>query len=316
VTASAEGDAAAQPLAATRHEGVPKPHQIVATDARHVITDDGKHGGNRKLGQLELHTGDLRFRGRLPGLGGWASWHVAHKLDEGIRIPFADITSYEVIDDNDQLVVTTTDARYAFEVEDARGWFGVLQGTGVPQLGVEMIFPDDDGLSYGTRAADRALGLVEQAFLFLLLVIIVVTASTAALSDKIADHHIGRWWFTVVRGGTFTIALIGAVFATHQQRHLAMDLVSRRLSPRGRLVLGVVLKLFTIAIALLLFRSGLHQRETIGSSGDQIVSDQTIVTALPLAAVLIIVHTILHLVIDIDYLARGKTPPERARSGH
>jgi len=119
-----------------------------------------------------------------------------------------------------------------------------------------------------------------------------------------------------VRGGTFTIALIGAVFATHQQRHLAMDLVSRRLTPRGRLVLGVVLKLFTIGISLLLFRSGLHQRETIGSSGDEFVSDQTIVTALPLAAVLIIVHSVLHLVIDVDYLARGKTPPERARSGH
>ena len=37
---------------------------------------------------------------------------------------------------------------------------------------------------------------------------------------------------------------------------------------------------------------------------------------LPLGAGLIIFHTALHLVIDADYLARGKLPPERARSAH
>lgn len=309
VTESTEGDAA-QPLAASRHEGAPKPSQIVATTARQL------DGDRRRLGQLELHSKDLRFGARKPGFGGWLGWMVGHKLDAPTVMPFDEITGYGVSEDGKAFEVTTRDATHAFEVEDPRGWFGVLQGTGVPQLGVELIFPDDDAVASGTRSVDRALGLVEQAFLFLLLVIIVCVASTAALSDKLAGHHIGRWWFTVVRGGTFTIALIGAVFATHQQRHLAMDLVSRRLSPRGRLMLGVVLKLFTIAISLLLFRSGLHQRETIGSSGDEFVSDQTIVTALPLAAVLIIVHSVLHLVIDVDYLARGKTPPERARSGH
>ncbi len=308
MTAPVEGDAA--PLAATRHKGAPEPHQIVATTARHV------EGDHKKLGQLELHTKDLRFGKRGAGFGGWAAWHISHKLEPGVRIPLHEITEYGVAEDGGTFEVVTKDATHVFDVEDARGWFGVLQGTGVPQLGVELIFPDDDAVASGTRAADRALGLVEQAFLFLLLCAIVVVASTAALSDKLAHHHLGRWWFTVVRGGTFTIALIGAVFATHQQRHLAMDLVSRRLTARGRLILGVVLKLFTIGVALLFFRSGLHQRETIGGSGDEFVSDQTIVTMMPLAAVMIIVHSVLHLVIDIDYLARGKTPPERARSGH
>ncbi len=310
MTAPAEGDAADPALAATRHEGAPTPHQVVATAARRIEGDKRTHG------QLELHSKTLWFGKRRPGFGGWLAWHVGHKLDPQIEIPLGDITEYDVIDDDKIFEVKTKENTYAFDVEDARGWFGVLQGTGVPQLGVELIFPDDDAVASGTRSADRALGLVEQAFLFLLLCTIVVVASTAALSDKLAHHHLGRWWFTVVRGGTFTIALIGAVFATHQQRHLAMDLVSRRLTPRGRLVLGVLLKVFTIGIALLLFRSGLHQRETIGSSGDEFVSDQTIVTMMPLAAVLIIVHSVLHLVIDLDYLARGKTPPERARSGH
>lgn len=171
-------------------------------------------------------------------------------------------------------------------------------------------------MSRNIRQVDHYLGLIEQGLLFALLAAVVLTAATAALSDKVAHHQLGRWWFTVVRGGTFSIAMFGAVFATHQQRHLAMDLVSRRLTPRGRLVLGMVLKLFTILIAYLLFKSGLHQRDTVGSVGDSIISDKTVVTALPIGAALIIFHSLLHIGIDVEYLMRGKLPPERARSGH
>lgn len=177
-------------------------------------------------------------------------------------------------------------------------------------------FPDDGPVSANTRRIDHYLGLIEQGLLFALLAAVVLTAATAALSDKLLHHPLGRWWFTVVRGGTFSIAMFGAAFATHQQRHLAMDLISRRISPRGRLVLGMVLKLFTIFIAVLLFRSGMHQRDTVGGVGEEIISDKTVVTALPIGAALIILHSLLHLVIDIDYLVRGKLPPERARSGH
>ena len=180
-----------------------------------------------------------------------------------------------------------------------------------------MHFPDDGPLSSWLRRADRALGNAEQGVLFVLLGAVVLTAAAAALSDRVIGHHMGRWWFDIVRGGTFSVAMIGAVFATHQQRHLSMDLVSRRLPARGRLILRVVLALFTVAIAALLVRSGMHQLGTVGEeSGEHIVSTHTIVTFMPIGAILIIVHTALHMVIDIDYLARGKLPPERARSGH
>ena len=46
------------------------------------------------------------------------------------------------------------------------------------------------------------------------------------------------------------------------------------------------------------------------------VDDADIVTTMPLAAAMIILHCALHLVIDAEYLVRGKLPPERARSGH
>jgi TRAP-type C4-dicarboxylate transport system permease small subunit len=178
-------------------------------------------------------------------------------------------------------------------------------------------FPDDSALAGRLRAADRALGTAEQVVLFVLLGAVVLTAAAAALSDRVLGVPLGRWWFDVVRGGTFSVAMLGAVFATHQRRHLAMDLVSRRLAPRGRLALRIVLALFTAFIALLLWRSGTHQLATVGEeSADHLVSTRSIVWFLPTGAVLIAVHTLLHMVIDIDYLARGKTPPERMRSGH
>jgi TRAP-type C4-dicarboxylate transport system permease small subunit len=177
-------------------------------------------------------------------------------------------------------------------------------------------FPDDGAVSHFVRRVDNRVGMIEQGLLFVLLAAVVLTAAGAALSDKLFHHHLGRWWFTVVRGGTFTIAMFAAAFATHQQRHQAMDLVSRRISPRARLILGTLLKVFTIVIAAVLFRSGMHQRDHVGGTVEEFVSDKTIVSMLPIGAALIILHSILHIVIDIEYLVRGKLPPERARSGH
>lgn len=189
--------------------------------------------------------------------------------------------------------------------------------AGIAEADHPPLFPDDGPLSAWLRGVDRALGTAEQGVLFALLAAVVLTAAAAALSDRVLHVPLGRWWFDIVRGGTFSVAMIGAVFATHQQRHLAMDLVSRRLPTRGRLMLRVVLALFTVVVVVLLLRSGLHQLDTVGEeSGDHLISTHTIVTFMPAGASLIILHTLLHMVIDIDYLVRGKTPPERIRSGH
>jgi TRAP-type C4-dicarboxylate transport system permease small subunit len=190
-------------------------------------------------------------------------------------------------------------------------------GLPIAQLTDASHFPDDGPLSGLLRRADRALGNAEQGVLFVLLGAVVVTAAAAALSDRVLGHHLGRWWFDIVRGGTFSVAMIGAVFATHQQRHLSMDLVSRRLPARGRLMLRVVLALFTMLVAALLVRSGLHQLDAVGDEGgEHLISTHSIVMFLPIGAVLIIVHSLVHIAIDIDYLVRGKLPPARARSGH
>jgi len=184
-----------------------------------------------------------------------------------------------------------------------------------------MAFPDDGPVSRTLRSIDDILGRIEQGIVFGLLALVVCVAAVAALHDRVTSAHIGRWWHYIVRGGTFATAMFAAVFATQQQRHLAMDLVSRRLRPRGRLVLGVALQVLTIGIVLLLFQSGLHQRSVAGGNdsldvlGLHII-DADIVATISIGAALIALHAMLHIAIDVDYLVRGKLPPERARSGH
>ncbi|HEY1813068.1 MAG TPA: TRAP transporter small permease subunit [Kofleriaceae bacterium] len=184
-----------------------------------------------------------------------------------------------------------------------------------------LTFPDDDPACMWMRRIDHWLGVAEQGLVFGLLALVVSVASLAAIHDKLVTEHLGRWWHYIVRGGTFAVAMFAAVFATQQDRHLAMDLVSRRLTPRGRLILGLLLKALTIAIGYMLYKSGRAQIAVAGGTesldifGIHIV-DADIVATIFIGAALIMFHTALHFAIDASYLVRNKLPPERAKSGH
>ncbi len=193
-------------------------------------------------------------------------------------------------------------------------------GTRPSQTSMESLtpvtYPDDGPASKWLRKVDHLLGIAEQGVLFAILVIVVLTASTHAIKEKLT--HQGLWWsFDVIRGGTFTIAMVGAAYATQQQRHLAMDLISRKLPPRARLMLAAVIEIFTIVVCIMLMRSGYHQVAAYGTeTGRHLIDAKTLVMFLPIGAALISVHAFLHLLIHLDYLVRGKTPPERMRSAH
>ncbi len=188
--------------------------------------------------------------------------------------------------------------------------------TSIEVLAPPLTYPDDGPTSLWLRRIDNYLGTAEQAVLFAILVIVVLTASTHAILEK-ATHQ-GLWWsFDVIRGGTFSMAMIGAAYATQQQRHLAMDLISKKLLPRNRLVLASILEIFTIVVCVMLARSGLHQVDAYGTeTGRHLIDAKNLVMFLPIGAALIAIHAAIHLLIHIDYLVRGKLPPERMRTGH
>ena len=190
-----------------------------------------------------------------------------------------------------------------------------------PVVDTEPRFPDDDALAATLRSVDKYVGLIEQGLLVVIFAAVVLVASLSALSGHVAHSPIGQWWHFVVRKGTFVIALIGAAFATQQHRLLAMDLVSRRLPPMGRLILGIMLKLFTMLICAVLFHIGWYMRDHGMGGGPTLdlgftLTERDVVAVVPIGAALIFFHCLVHAVIELDYLVRGKELPERARSGH
>lgn len=180
--------------------------------------------------------------------------------------------------------------------------------------GHKLTYPDDDTLARVVRWIDNAIGLAEQVALVAILAIVVLTAVGHTLLDRFADMRL-EFKDHVIRAGTFALAMLGAAFATHQARHLALDLVSRRLSPRARLILKLNLALFTIAIVVVLVHSGLNLIDREQAEA-HLLSTRRLAWLIPIGGGLLILHTVLHTIIDIDYLVRGKTPPERTRSAH
>lgn len=189
----------------------------------------------------------------------------------------------------------------------------------MPAIGDDapLTFPDDGSAARTLRKVDHVVGNAEQALLFGLLAVVVLSGAFQGLAGRIAGKSY-PWTYELVRTGVLAIALIGAAFASHQQRHLAMDLISRRLPPRGRLVLRIFLGAVTIFVTAVVVRSTWHLFEQAAGehNANNILPAWVAPITLPLGGGLIIFHTLLHLVIDADYLARGKLPPERARSAH
>lgn len=177
-------------------------------------------------------------------------------------------------------------------------------------------FPDDGPFAHRLREIDKYAGLAEQAVLFGLLATVIGIATLQAIATKAFGHSF-LWSFEVVRAGTFAIALLGAAFASRYASHLSMDVVSRFLTARRRLVLKVVLALITIFAAGLLANAGNDIRAQVShEAGNHTVPPGLVAAMIPIGAGLIIFHTFLHMLIDIDYIARGKVPPEKAPTGH
>lgn len=181
----------------------------------------------------------------------------------------------------------------------------------------KLTFPDDGNLSRALRKIDTYVGIGEQAILvFLFAALVVLTAGSAILEKSINFRFHEK--DDVIRACTFALAMIGTAFASHQMKHLALDLVSRKMSPRSRLLLSIFLGLFTIFIVILFIRSGLKNADIEGGMADEgkLLSNARLAWLIPIGGLLVLVHTVLHTLIDIDYAARHKLPPERARSAH
>lgn len=182
----------------------------------------------------------------------------------------------------------------------------------------DVIYVDDGNFAKRVRKLDDLIGKGEQLVLVAILALICSVGATHAILDKAFHVHV-PYKTEVIHYGTFAIALLGGAFASHQAKHLSMDLLSRRFSPRNRLILKIVLSLFVIFVITLLIRSGLHNIEVeknFAQPATVLITTVKVAWLIPIAGTLMIVHTLLHILLDADYLRRGKTPPEKMRSAH
>jgi TRAP-type C4-dicarboxylate transport system permease small subunit len=174
----------------------------------------------------------------------------------------------------------------------------------------------DPGAIRTLRAIDNALGTFEHALLAALLLMLIGVGAGQAIATKLGASW--AWSFEIIRYSVFFIAMTGAALSAHTEQLIAMDFVTRMISPRTRARLRVVLRLFTVAVCVLLIIGG---RMLSGAASDtlyHVINPRWGLMALPIGAGLIAVHVLLHTAIDLIYLLHGRTPPEGAlpRSAH
>lgn len=160
------------------------------------------------------------------------------------------------------------------------------------------------------RRLDEGVGEGERVLIAMLFASLVAVGFYRTFVDLVWNER-PLWAVEGIRVSVFAIAMMGAAFATHHKRNFSLDLLSKMFAPRGRAVLRVVLNLVAIAAALLLFYGGWLVKKTISVEKDyELVPKWIIGWFIPIAAALIIVHLLLHTVIELAYLARGGTAPE------
>lgn len=172
-------------------------------------------------------------------------------------------------------------------------------------------FAGDPPLARIVRKADTAVGLAEQVVLVGLGVFVIVVAllwlvtehtSKTPLENASAD----------IRYTVFLMAMIGGAYAAHHRRLLSMDVVNRMISGRPRAYLRLVTLVFALVVTAAFFW---YSKEIYVATADEKAIEHWMPAAaakaaMMIGAALLLFHLTAQLVIDLAYLAAGKTPPE------
>lgn len=158
---------------------------------------------------------------------------------------------------------------------------------------------------------DGALGQGERVLIALVFLVLVGTGFYRTMVDILWNER-PPWAIELIKVCVFAIAMIGTAFATQLNRNFSLDLLSRYLSARGRAYLRIVVNLTTALAAALLYYGGELVREGLKKAHEahELIPMWVIGWFMPLAAVLVLIHSINHTLIEVSYLAAGKIAPE------
>jgi TRAP-type C4-dicarboxylate transport system permease small subunit len=158
---------------------------------------------------------------------------------------------------------------------------------------------------------DAALGKAELMVVSISLVLLVAVAVYQFIAVNLLNQR-ADWTDELIRYSVFFTAMSAAALAAQQKKMMAIDVVPRLLSPRTRAYSRILIALFVAFACYLLFQGGMMNRDEMAKLTENYhIIDPTLgVLALPIGAALIGVHFLIHAVIEINYLAQGRTPPE------
>jgi TRAP-type C4-dicarboxylate transport system permease small subunit len=171
-------------------------------------------------------------------------------------------------------------------------------------------------LSRAVTRFDEALGQGERVLLALVFAQLVLIGLYRTGMEQIFNKR-PPWSIELVRLSAFSIGMFGAAFAAQSQRNFGLDLVSALFSAKVKAYVRVLTNLATLFAAGLLFYGGTLVREALKKEKAHYEIVPTWVTGyfIPAAATLIAIHVICHLIVEIDFLRRGKIAPEPEVAG-
>jgi TRAP-type C4-dicarboxylate transport system permease small subunit len=169
--------------------------------------------------------------------------------------------------------------------------------------------PPEPGPVPTLRAIDRALARIESVAVTIFLFVLIFVGVFGALKRNFAPPA-PFWTDEAIRYSVFFIGLVGAALAAQSERLFNIDMFTRALKVRGKLVMRILAAAFTLYVCWMFFTGSLALRQILVDEKGEVIDPKWGVLSMPAAAILIGVHMLLHIAIDVYYLASGHAPPE------
>ncbi|MCP4444848.1 MAG: TRAP transporter small permease [Myxococcales bacterium] len=159
-------------------------------------------------------------------------------------------------------------------------------------------------------AFDDAIGAGEQTFVTLALMGLLGVGTYQFLSSNFLGAS-DTWPAEALKYLVFFCAMGGASLSAQKGRMISMDFLARKLAPKKRVILRILVAGFVIFACVLLSKGGMFVRAAASKEMHyEVLRPSIALLALPIGAGLIGFHYLLHAITDALYLSAGLIPPE------
>lgn len=156
-----------------------------------------------------------------------------------------------------------------------------------------------------------AVGKAEGVFLSIFLMAMVILAFAQVVARNLFNAGI-PWADTVVRHLVLWVGFLGAALATKLDQNLTLEVLTKYMPDRAKHVASVAVKLFGVAVCVLLFNAAMRFMRQEASTGERFLDlfpSWCALSIIPLAFVLIPFHLLFTIARDLGHFVKGKVEP-------